>query len=122
MTNPEFEYVLEFMATTVERSLIARLQDDPNDDAVRGALGDYLEENGRPKAAVGVRNGWTPGGMPKNLSSYPSSGSSDGGRAWWQSGASVVYRTPPPGNVSSGMYVAPLSGYAGLNIHLWGRE
>jgi uncharacterized protein (TIGR02996 family) len=54
-------FVAEQLASPTERQLLRALRDAPTDAGLRGAYGDFLEEDNRPLAADLVRKGWTPG-------------------------------------------------------------
>ena len=64
MMNDDLAFLLEAVLSMnyEERGLHAALKDKPDDQTLRNAYGDWLEERGRVKGADLVRRGCTPGG------------------------------------------------------------
>lgn len=62
MSQPQdVTYIVEMMASPLEKSLVQHLHKEPEDQHARQSYGDLLEEQGRLLTAQMVRAGWTPG-------------------------------------------------------------
>ena len=80
MKDHDIVYLLELFTTTTERGLLTTLRENPEDQATRNALVDFLKEQGREASAIAVLAGYTPGG--RDQVRYGSRSMQSGEVAW----------------------------------------
>lgn len=92
MSNDDFRFLVDLLTTSQEKSFIADLLKDPDDQAARNAYIDFLLENGREETAFIVEKGYTPTGI---WSISPTCSPTLSGRGVVSSGSSSSMQIPP---------------------------
>ncbi len=99
ISQDDFTFLLELLLPPQERGFLEALHKDPDDEACRNALVDYLLESGRGLSAELVRKKYVPG---KRQIPSPSWIASGGTSTYYLSSGSVSTYHISSGSIQSG--------------------